>query len=512
MRCSLLLFLALMTLSAQSRRPRIAIGGILHESNSFASTSTDLAAFQRSELRRGEEIAREWAQSNHEVAGYLEGAAKYGFEPVPLLVAQATPAGPVTDPTLDGFVAELIQGVRSAKVEGLLLALHGAMVTPDHPHGDAEVVRRLREAFGLEFPIVVTHDFHANIPPEIVERSTALVTYKQNPHVDQRERGLKAAEIISKIASGGARPVQAIGKPPMLYNIRFQYTSVEPLEPIVEETRRLEKQPKILAASVAGGYQYADVPYVGPAAVVVTDNDPELAKREAQRLSDMLWGTRDRLRLNLPDAKAAVRDAIASDRAPVVLADMGDNVGGGSAADSTFVLSELLKQKAQGWVMAIADPEAVQVALRAGPGNRFKSPVGGKTDKLHGSPVDIGGTVKSLHDGKYIETEKRHGGQRYHDQGLTAVIEVDGGTRDLPNLLMLTSKREMPFSLHQLISCGIYPERQKILVVKAAIAYRAAYEPVAGRIIEVDTPGVTAVNPKRFQWKRARRPLFGLDE
>ena len=119
--------------------------------------------------------------------------------------------------------------------------------------------------------------------------------------------------------------------------------------------------------------------------------------------------------------------------------------------------------------------------------------------------------MRSIHDGRFIEPEVRHGGQRYYDQGLTAVIEVEGGTRDTPNLLMLTTKRQVPFSLHQLIACGIYPQWQKILVVKAAIAYRAAYEPVAKRIIEADTGGTTAVNPKRFTYKRARRPLFGLD-
>jgi microcystin degradation protein MlrC len=251
---------------------------------------------------------------------------------------------------------------------------------------------------------------------------------------------------------------------------------------------------------------------VGPSVIVVTDNDPQRARREAERLSEMLWATRDQLKLDLPDAKAGVQQAMVSGRAPVVLVDMGDNVGGGSAADSTFVLAELVEQKAQGWVVAIADPEAVQQAVRAGVGNEFRFAVGGKTDQLHGRPVPVRGRVKSLHDGKYVETEARHGGQRYHDQGLSAVIEVEGGTRDLPNLLLLTSKREMPFSLHQLISCGIYPQRQRILVVKAAIAYRAAYEPIAGQIIELDTPGVTAVNPKRFEWKKARRPLFGLDE
>lgn len=497
---------------SNSRRPRIAIGGILHESNSFSSTPTELAAFERGQLRRGDEIVREWSESNHEVAGYLEGAAKFGFDPVPLMVAQATPAGPVTDETLDAFVDELVRGVTAGSFDGMLLALHGAMVTPAHPHADAEVIRRIRVAVGPQFPLVVTHDFHANMPPDLMAHSTALVSYKQNPHVDQRERGLKAAEIMAAIVSGKARPTQAMAKPPMLYNIRFQYTGVEPLLPIVEETKRLETQPGILAASVAGGYQYADVPQVGPSVVVVTDNDPQLAQREAQRLSDLLWATRDRLQLDLPDARAAVREAMAEEKAPVVLVDMGDNVGGGSAADSTFVLAELLAQKAQGWVVVIADPEAVRQAIDAGVGNSFSAAVGGKTDQMHGSPVTVRGSVKSLHNGRYIETEKRHGGQRYHDQGLTAVIDVEGGTPDQPNLLMLTTKRAMPFSLHQLISCGIYPQRQKILVVKAAIAYRAAYEPIAARIIEMDTPGATAVNPKHFEFKRARRPLFGLDE
>jgi microcystin degradation protein MlrC len=296
----------------------------------------------------------------------------------------------------------------------------------------------------------------------------------------------------------------------MLYNIRFQNTNREPLRPIVEETRRLEKEPGVIAVSVSGGYQYADVPAMGASVVAVTDNQPEKAREIARRLSDMLWATRDRLKLDVPDAAEAVRQAMASDRFPVVLVEMGDNIGGGSAGDATFVLSELIRQKATGWFVAIADPQAVQEAVRAGVGRPFDAPVGGKTDKLHGEPVRIRGRVKSLHDGQFMETEIRHGGQRYYDQGLTAVIEAEGSTRDLKNLVMLTTRRQVPFSIHQLVSCGVYPERQKILVVKAAIAFRAAYEPVAARIIEVDTGGVTAINPTRFTYKRVPPDLFGL--
>ncbi len=162
--------------------------------------------------------------------------------------------------------------------------------------------------------------------------------------------------------------------------------------------------------------------------------------------------------------------------------------------------------------MTIADRQAVQVAVRAGINGKFDLAVGGKTDKFHGDPVRVRGRVKSLHDGFYIETEVRHGGGRYHSQGLTAVIEAEGSTRDLPNLLLVTSERASPNSLHQLISCGVCPERQRILVVKGAIAPRAAYEPIAARIIEVDTPGLTSVNPARYTFKLVRRPLFGLDE
>ena len=501
-----------MIASAQTHRPRVAIGGILHESNTFATVPTAYADFERANIRRGAEIVRQWGDAKSEISGFIAGCRQFDMEMVPTLVADAVPAGPVTDDALNRLTGELIDRVKAAgKLDGLLLALHGAMVVESYPQGDAEVLRRLRAAFGPQFPIVVTHDFHANIAQEVVDRSTALVTYKTNPHIDQRDRGIKAAEIMSKLARGQVKPVQALAKPPMIYNIRFQYTSVEPLAPIVEETRRLERQPKILAASVAGGYQYADVPAVGPGVVVVTDNDPELARREAQRLSDMLWATRDKLVLNLPEAAEAVRQAKAADKFPVVLVEMGDNIGGGSAGDATFLLSELVKQKAEGWVVVIADPQAVGVAVKAGIGQPFDAMVGGKTDKLHGEPVHIRGRVKSLHDGKYVETETRHGGQRYLDQGLTAVIEAEGSTRDLPNIVMLTTNRQTPFSLHQLISCGVYPQRQKMIVVKAAIAYRAAYEPIAGKIIEVDTGGVTAVNPKRFEWKRARRPLFGLE-
>jgi microcystin degradation protein MlrC len=512
---TVLLFLASAFMAAPppDRRPLVAIGGIMHESDTFNPSKTGLGDFTLRRTAPREQALDEWSKSNDEISGYIEGARLHGLDLFPVLMASATPKGPVTDDAFNTLTGELIAQLKAAPhLDGLLLALHGAMVAESYADADAEVLRRLRQAFGTKLPIVVTHDFHANVSEDIVKLSTALLTYKENPHLDTRDRGIQAARIMSGIVRGQIRPVQAIVKPPMIYNIVYQHTGREPLKPIVDESRRLEQNPKVLAASVSGGYQYADVPAMGPSVIVVTDNDAELARREAQRLSDMLWATRDRLKLDLPDAAGAVRQARAAEKFPVTLIDMGDNIGGGSAGDSTFLLSELLKQHANGWVVVLTDPEAVHVAVRSGVGQSFDAVVGGKTDRFHGEPVHIQGKVRSLHDGRYVEGEVRHGGARYHDQGLTAVIEAEGSTPDVQNLLMVTTKREMPFSIQQLVSCGILPERQRILTAKGVIAPRAAYEPVSASLIPVDTPGLTAVNPARYTFHRIRRPLFGIDQ
>lgn len=492
---------------------RVAIGGFKHESNSFNTNPTNLPDYTIEEQKPGEDILALWSKYQNELSGFIVAGRQQKLQIVPTIHANATPKGPLTKVTFETILTRLQNSLRNAgKLDGLLLALHGAMVVEGTPHGDEEIVRRLRKQLGPNFPIIVTHDFHANISPEIVKLSSVLITYKQCPHLDVHERGEQAAQIMGRMLRGEVKPVQRVVKPPMIYNIIFQNTYVEPLLSITNDSIQLEKKnPKILAASVSGGYQYADVPFMGPSVVVVTDNDPDLAEREAKRLSERLWSTRDKIRLNLPTPAEAVRQAMQAKKLPITLMDTGDNVGGGSAADSTFLLDEFLKQKATGWVMTIADAAAVQQAVKAGIGKPFDFAVGGKMDAMHGKPVRITGMVKSLHNGEYLETEVRHGGGRYFTSGLTAVIEVTGSTRDMKNLLVLTTLRVAPMSLHQIVSLGIYPERQRILVAKGTIAPRAAYEPVSASVVPVDSPGSTAVNPARFKFVRLREKLWGME-
>jgi microcystin degradation protein MlrC len=286
--------LIIVSLPALSQtKPIIGVAGIAHESNSFNVIKTELSDFHvklgESQQERGKHFfAGSTAKTTS--AGYIEGAKQFGLELYPTLITSATPRGPVTDQAFNTIMNEIITGLKAGpKLQGILLNLHGAMVVESYPSGDEEVVRRVRNAFGPAIPIVVTHDFHANITPKMVELCNVLITFKENPHLDTYDRGFQAADIMAKIVSGKVKPVQSIVKAPMIYNIAFQNTYAKPLLPITLESKNVEKFPGVLAVSVSGGYQYADVPWMGPSVVVVTDNNKALADKEANRLSQMLW-------------------------------------------------------------------------------------------------------------------------------------------------------------------------------------------------------------------------------
>ena len=486
---------------------RIAIAGFMHESNTFAVFPTTLENFH---IHRGAAVIDHYRPTFHEMAGFIRGADEYDFELHPLIGADATPAGALTAETYETILGELLDALKAAlpNVDGLLLALHGAMVAEGFPQADGETVRRVREVVGPDFPLFVTHDYHGNVPPELVYNATGLIIYKTCPHIDQPERGLQAAELLVRTIRGEVKPVSTIVKPEVLFNIVYHNTSTGPMQKLMDAAIALEEKPGILAASIAAGYQYADVPYMGPSIVVIADGDADLARAEAEKLGQQMWDLRDELLPHVPDAAEAVRRAMQSSAVPVGLFELGDNIGGGSAGDATIILEQLLAQKADGWVVALYDPAAVQQCFAASIGATLDLTVGGKVDDMHGRPQAVTGRVRALCDGTFEEHQRRHGGRRYHDQGLTAVIEVNRPAPGKGGLILLNSNRTPPMSIHELTCAGIVPEQQKILVAKGAVAPRAAYEPVCQQIIEVDTAGATSISIPQEQYHLARQTLY----
>jgi microcystin degradation protein MlrC len=231
-----------------------------------------------------------WREAHHEVGGFIEGASKFGVELVPLGMAWATPSGSVTDDFLDNFCDRLVTGIRAAEPDGVLVALHGAMVTPNHPSADTEVLRRLREAIGPAVPLAATLDFHGNVAPAMADHANILVGYQTYPHIDQRERGLLAAELVTRMVRGEVGAVTRIAKPPLILNLLGQDTNRAPMTSLMAKARECEKRPGVLSVSLMAGFPYADVPDMGPAVMAVTDGDAGGAAAIAEELASAIWG------------------------------------------------------------------------------------------------------------------------------------------------------------------------------------------------------------------------------
>ena len=476
---------------------RVGIAGLLHESNTFLPKPTVYEDFASTSLTRGGALLERWQGAKHELGGFVDGARELGFTLAPAMAAFAVPSGAIAPEAFERLAAELLEAIAAAgPLDGLLLALHGATVAANFPDADGDLLRRVRAQLGPDMPIVTTLDLHANISPAMAERSTALIVYRSNPHLDQRERGLEAAGLMDRILRGKARPAQALETPPLLIRISAQHTARQPAPGRYDDVREVLGWPGILSASVAMGFYYADVEENGASFLAVADGDPALARRAAQWMAGRAWSRRHEFAARLPGPAEAVRLAAQSDRPPVVLLDIGDNVGGGSPGDSTVLFEEVRRQGVRDALVILHAPDAVRACVEAGV----------RATVRIAAPLELTGSVRTLSDGRYTETQVRHGGWTHNDQGVTAVVETAEG-----HTVVLTSRRMPPMSLEQILSLGIHPERKRILIVKGVVAPRAAYEPVAGEIVLVDTPGVTADDPASFTYHRRRRPLYPLE-
>lgn len=487
---------------------RVGIIAFLQESNTFLGEKTQLEHFQQDVLLTGEEMRQRFAGAPHEVGGFLAGLAEAGLEAVPLFAGRALPYGTIAADAFDCLMAQMLQELeRALPLDGLLVAPHGATVSERQPDADGYWLEQVRARVGPRMPILGTLDPHANLSPRMVAACDALTAYRSNPHLDQRDRGLEAAQLMARTLAGEIRPTQAAAFPPLAINIECQLTSELPCLELCRQAREVGKLAGVLSTSVMLGFPYADVAEMGSALLVVTDNNRDLAQRLANQLAGWLWQRRAEFAGRLLDVDAALDRAVGLE-GPVCLLDMGDNVGGGSPGDSTWLGHALLRRQLGPSFLCLHDPPVVSRAVTAGVGGRLEMLIGGKSGPLHGQPLEAPCTVVSLHEGKFQETEARHGGFTHFDQGPTAVLRA-GPSGSLT--LLVTSRRMVPFSLCQLTSCGLEPGAFRYLVAKGVIAPVAAYRAVCKNFVRVDTPGITSADLSRLPYRHRRRPLFPLD-
>ena len=484
---------------------RVALLGFHHESNTFAPVAASLAQFLAAGPVEGDELLTQYAESQATLAGFIEAADADGaVDLVPLVYFDLNPMGTITAEAFDTLVGRMVTLLADGGPwDAVLLALHGAAVSEVHRDADGEILERVRRLVGPDVPIGVTFDMHANVSARMIDNADIVNFYMTNPHLDARMRARQSADLLFRTVRGEIHPLMALESPPLIVNILRQGTSDSPMKELVALAVEAGTRPGVLSVSIAEGFPYADVDEMGMAFVAVTDDDGDLAWSIARELARAAWDVRADLNGDGVEIDDALRAAARADSRPIVLLDVGDNVGGGSPADSTHVLAAARRLGIRGLFQSLCDPAAVSACVSAGIGSTVELEVGGKTDSRHGHPVPIRGTVRLLDDGQFEETGPTHGGKRFFDAGPRAVVDTEDEFT-----LLLTSRPMGNMSRQELVSAGIDPSQQPIIVAKGVQSPRAAFEPIAAAMIQLNSPGCTSADVTALEYHHRRRPMF----
>jgi microcystin degradation protein MlrC len=474
---------------------RIGIGGLWHETNTFAPGLTELHDFEEHAIADGPLAVRELlAGTGTEIGGALAACEALGLRARPFFWAGAVPGPTVSAEARaalwERFLARLEE---SLPLDGLVLALHGAMVAEDDEDPESDLLAHVRERAG-SIPIAVVLDLHANPGHGLLGEADLVLAYATYPHTDAAGQAAEATRLVVETIDGELAPLVTGRRLPLLTCPLVQGTADRPMADLLERARRLEARPGVARASLLPGYAYADVERLGFAVVVSGEDGP--ANAAADELAEAVWERRDDFKPALLGVEEAVERALRS-AGSVVLAEVSDNVGGGAPGDATHVLGALLEASATEAVVVLHDPGAVAAAATAGAGTEVELDAGRP-------PVHLRGRVARVLDASY----RRAGGYMPGsavEMGRCAVVQA-GGIE-----VVLTSRRVMPFDADHLRAVGIEPAKRRILVTKSAIAWRAAFGDLAAEALYVDTPGVCTCRLETLPYRRAPRPIVPLD-
>ncbi len=490
---------------------RIAVASFSHETCTFCPTPTTVADLEWGGVPRGAAVLEQARGVSTYLNGFMQVAREEpGVELVGILDASRARGGSsgswLTPDCFDTYSHGIAEGISTVDdVDGVLLALHGAMAVTGVPKPEAEIVRRVRRVVG-DKPIMVTLDLHANEDRELTDVADGVFILKTYPHVDMEAIGRVATRCMVETLQGNLKPTMAIRKPGIITPSVFQGTGAYPSEAIMARARSWEQtEPDVFCVSVAFGFAYADVPDVGATVIAVTNDNVQLAERVAQDVSDFIWELREPFAgKTLSKTREGVAQAIAAAQAhnvPVIIADHSDRMG-----DSTHILQELMDQNVRRVaVVSIADEPAIQrLQATAQVGDEVTLQVGGHSTEWAGIPVQITGTVTFLDDCTFTLTGPMSHGEMVR-LGMVAVLRFGDG-----NHLALTSRLFQLLDDAILHAVGLPADAIDMLVIKSRVHFRAFYEAVAGAIIEIDAPGLGPADLSQHHYENIPPNLYPL--
>jgi len=491
-------------------KPRILFGALFHETHTFLPQPTVWADF---EVARGADLlAKEKDESP--TAGFLAAAREYGWEVVPTLGALALPSGPVADDVFERFWTEFAACARpalAAGVDAIFLVLHGAMATSSQDDVEGELLARVRALPGAaDLPLFGVLDLHANVSQRMCGLANGLVMYRKNPHTDGKATAQRAAQLLRRCLTTGETPRMAWCRVPVLWAPPGTGTQSDPMLSLTALAEKIEAaDSSIWAYNVAAGFSFADTPESGFTLSLVTSGPAAAARRQLQIGADLGWELRERGVVNYATVDEVLKGMAPGQPGPVLLVEPADNIGAGAPGDGTGILRALVSRGVANALVAINDPGAVAQLGAQSVGADVRLALGGRGWALDPGPFECDVTLLSRGSGAFqLEDPKSHlasmSGSAF-DMGPCAVVRTGGVT------ILLTSRKTPPFDLGQYRSQGIHPERFAVIGVKAAVAHRRAYDPIARASYLVDTPGPCSSNLTRFPYRRLRHPVYPLD-
>jgi len=493
---------------------KLVIAQMKHETNTYSPVPTPLARFAHGSDTppEGDAAIAAYKGTGSALGAFIELAESHGAQFVVPIAASAWPSGPVDDRAFD-HIAQRICDAVAPGCDGVLLDLHGAMVTQSHEDGEGELLRRIR-AIAPGVPIAAAMDMHTNLYDAFAQQVSVIAGYQTYPHIDMFETGQRAGRALLAQLQGKAQPTMAWGRQPMLPHVMRQGSDDSPNRELQARCKQMEAQ-GALCATVFVGFPNADIEYAGLSAVVVTNNDPALARRWCDELLEMAWSQRAKFVYEvrpLAESMAQARSIAAAKPAgsgPVVLLDHSDNCASGGTMDTMTVLGAILDAGLEDVAaFAIFDPQAVQQMIAAGVGKPVTLSLGGKLDMpgigLKGEPRTVSGTVRLVCDGEYKNYGPMARGE-VNDMGPTAVLDT-GKVK-----IVVISNHVEPHDLAAFAAVGIAPERQRFVMLKSRIHWRAGLAPLAHAVIECAGTGVCTSDYGTLAFKNVRRPIYPVD-
>jgi microcystin degradation protein MlrC len=492
---------------------RLLIAMMKHETNTFSPVPTPLSRFGRGRGPiAGDAAIAAFRGTGTAIGAYLELAEQARAEVVVPIAGDAAPSGPVEDAAYKHMTDAICDAVAKGGFDGIMLDLHGAMVTESLEDGEGALLARIR-TLDAKTPIAVALDMHANLYDAIIDNATVVCGYRTYPHVDTYETGKRAGEILLRAMRGEVKPVMAWGNAPMLPHVMRQGTADHPNKALQERCAAMSRE-GALAASLFTGFPHADITNAGLSAVVVTDGDRVLAERLRDDLLKQAWDDREAFVYKLEPLQQSVARAKAmppreAGDGPVVLLDHYDNCASGGTMDTTVVLAEIMRQGLDDVAaFAIHDPAAVQQAIAAGVGARVSLSIGGKLKMpalpVESPPLTVTGTVKTITDGRF---RNRGPMGRGVQMNMGPSVVLDTGKVEI----VLISQHQEPSDLNCFLSLGIDPMQKRYVMLKSRIHWRAGLGPLAKAVVECAGVGVCTSDYGQLTFKKVRRPIYPLD-